>query len=237
VVLATLPSKASTTVKKTIIVFCREPVPGETKTRLIPRLGASNAAAIAEAFTEDALAKAKTIGLPIAIAGSGPRGAAGSRYFRAIARRFGTALVEQGEGTLGMRMERALAPFLPGGAILIGTDTPSIPARLVRRNLTRLRTAPVVLGPSLDGGYYLVGVRGAMPDIFRGVRWGGARVLEQSVTRIRRAGVRYALGPSWYDVDRWSDLVLLAAHLRQDGAREANPCPATARILRRLGLL
>lgn len=221
----------------TIIVFCREPIPGETKTRLASRLGASNAAAIAAAFTRDALAKAQAAGARIAIAGSGPRGAAGSRYFRALARRFDASLVEQGEGTLGMRMERALAPFLPAGAVLIGTDTPSIPPRLLRRSLALLREAPVVIGPSLDGGYYLAGVRGTMPDIFRGIRWGGARVLEQTVVRLRRVGSRYALGPSWYNVDRWSDLLLLAAHLRQNATRAANPCPATARVLQRLGLL
>jgi rSAM/selenodomain-associated transferase 1 len=221
----------------TIVVFCREPIPGETKTRLVPRVGVANAAAIAGAFTQDALAKAQATGARIAIAGSGPRGAGGSRYFRALARRFDASLVEQGEGTLGMRMERALVPFLPGAAVLIGTDTPSIPARLLRRSLALLRRAPVVIGPSLDGGYYLVGVRGAMPDIFRGIRWGGPRVLEQTLIRLRRTGSRYALGPSWYDIDRWSDLMLLAAHLRQSATPTANPCPATARALRRLGLL
>jgi len=221
----------------TIIVFCREPIPGETKTRLVPRLGAPNATAIAGAFTLDALAKAQAVGARIAIAGSGPRGARGSRYFRALARRFDACIVEQGEGTLGMRMERALAPFLPGAAVLIGTDTPSIPPRLLRRSLALLRNAAVVIGPSLDGGYYLVGVRGTMPDIFRGIRWGGARVLEQTVKRLRRAGACYALGPSWYDVDRWSDLMLLTAHLRQKATRAANSCPATARILQQLGLL
>jgi rSAM/selenodomain-associated transferase 1 len=221
----------------TIIVFCREPIPGETKTRLVGKLGAANAAAIAGAFTLDALAKAQAVGARIAIAGSGPRGARGGSYFRALARRFDACIVEQGEGTLGMRMERALAPFLPGAAVLIGTDTPSIPPRLLRRSLALLRDAAVVIGPSLDGGYYLVGVRGTMPDIFRGIRWGGARVLEQTVMRLRRAGAHYALGPSWYDVDRWSDLMLLTTHLRQKATGAANPCPATARILQRLGLL
>lgn len=220
-----------------IIVFTREPAAGATKTRLIPRIGARNAAALADAFTRDALAKARGLGMPLAIAAGAPQGAARSRYFRTLASAFGADLMDQGDGHLGARMRRALEPYSQSGAILIGTDTPSLPPAMIARCAAMLRAAPVVLGPSLDGGYYLVGVRGAMPDIFRGVRWGGARVLEQTLARLRRGRNRYALGPSWYDVDRWSDLILLAVHLRLSIRRGVNPCPETARMLARLGLL
>jgi uncharacterized protein len=95
----------------------------------------------------------------------------------------------------------------------------------------------VVLGPTLDGGYYLVGVRKTMPDIFAGIRWGGSSVLRDTLVRLRRAGIRPALAPAWYDVDRWSDLVLLAVHLERIGHRAATICPETTRVLQRLGLL
>lgn len=220
-----------------IIVFTREPIPGAAKTRLIPRIGARNAAALADAFARDALAKARALGMPLVIAASAPGEASGSRYFRALAKRFRAELIDQGGGHLGARMRRALEPYAREGAILIGTDTPSLPPAMIARCAAMLRDTPVVLGPSLDGGYYLLGVRGALPGIFRGVRWGGARVLEQTLARMRRARVPHALGPSWYDVDRWSDLMLLGAHLRRLIARGANPCPASARLLARLGLL
>jgi len=238
----------------TLIVFCREPLAGQTKTRLIPRLGAARAAELAGAFILDALAKCRALAPGrVVIAGSAPGGAANGRFLRGAARRFGAELVDQGGGSLGARMARALEPYRAGGAVLFGTDTPSLPPRLLERSLALLRRAPVVIAPSLDGGYYLVGVRGPMPGIFHAIAWGRSNVLRETVARLRRGGTRYALGPAWYDVDRFSDVALLAAHLqrmtmrggsagerRRNGARAPSPslpCPATARVLRRLGLL
>jgi len=241
--------------RPTLIVFTREPVAGETKTRLIPRLSKRNAAALAHAFTLDALTKAQTLRVPIVIAGSAPGDARRASYFRTLARRFSAVLVDQGGGNLGERMARALAPLYDAGAVLIGADTPSLPSRLLARNVALLRRTRVVLGPSLDGGYYLVGVRGPLPDIFPGIRWGSTQVLAETIRRLKRMRIPYALGPAWYDVDRWSDLMLLAAHLslhadsgvplvsRKPIPRSANPprdphpCPATAHLLARLGLL
>ena len=238
----------------TLIVFCRDPVAGQTKTRLIPRLGAANAAALARAFIDDALRKCRALApARILIAASAPGGGvANSPWLRRIARRFGAVLVDQGSGGLGARMAHALEPYRAGGAALIGTDTPSLPLELLARSVALLRRAPVVIAPSLDGGYYLVGVRGPMPEIFRAIRWGRASVLSQTLARLRRSRTRYALGPAWYDVDRMSDVALLAAHLArmktQDGTASARghdgasrpsplPCPATARVLQRLGLI
>jgi len=239
----------------TLIVFCREPLAGQTKTRLIPRLGAAPAAELAGAFILDALAKCRALAPGrIVIAGSAPDGAANGRFLRRAARRFGAELADQGGGSLGARMARALEPYRAGGgAMLLGTDTPSLPPRLLARSVALLRRAPVVIAPSLDGGYYLVGVRGPMPRIFRAIAWGRCNVLRETLARLRRGGTRYALGPAWYDVDRWSDVALLAAHLQRMtmrggsagerqriGARAPSPslpCPATARVLRRLGLL
>lgn len=238
----------------TLIIFCREPLAGYTKTRLIPRLGAADAAELADAFILDALAKCRALAPGrIVIAGSAQGGAEESRYLRRVARRFCAELIDQGAGSLGARMARALEPYRSGGAVLLGTDTPSLPPRLLTRSVALMRRVPVVIAPSLDGGYYLVGVRGPMPNIFRAIVWGRSNVLGETVARLRRIGTRYALGPTWYDVDRWSDVALLAAHLayirmrnraasvRQRGGAQspspALPCPATARVLQRLGLL
>ena len=224
-----------------IIVFAREPIAGFTKTRLIPRIGAANAAAFAHAFTLDALAKAQRTGRPVVIAGSAPSGIDASRYFQRLAKSFDAILIDQGEGSLGARMNRSLGRLHDRGALLIGTDMPSLPPRFIARAVALLRKAPVVLGPSLDGGYYLVALRGkssiSSADIFRGIRWGGPRVLAATIARLERAEMHYALAPAWYDIDRWSDLLLLAAHLRIILRVEANPCPHTSRILVRLGLL
>ena len=203
---------------------------------------AAAAAALSDAFIRDALAKAVSIGPSrIIIAASAADGAERSKYFRRLARRFGAELIDQGEGSLGKRMARALEPFSFPGALLIGTDTPSLPIPLLAASLEALRRNRVVLAPSLDGGYYALGVRGAMPPIFTAIRWGSGGVFDSTVKRLERAGIRYALGPAWYDVDRWADVMVLAAHLRllARARRRAggSPCPATEAVLKQLGVL
>jgi rSAM/selenodomain-associated transferase 1 len=224
-----------------LVVFCREPLAGQVKTRLARRIGDGAAAALADAFIRDSIEKARAIApARLSIAASAPGGAACSVYFRRLARRTGATLVDQGAGGLGARMARALS--LSGaattGALLIGTDVPTLSLGILRGLLTSLRRAPVVVAPSLDGGYYAIGVRGPMPPVFSGIRFGGAGVFGETLARLRNAGIPYLAGPAWYDVDRWDDLAVVSAHLGILGRREAEDrCPATARLLRRLGLL
>ena len=203
---------------------------------------AAGAAALSDAFIRDALSKTVSIGPSrIVIAASATGGVERSKYFRRLARRFGAELVDQGDGSLGNRMARALEPFSSSGALLIGTDTPSLPIPLLAASVGALRRSRVLIAPSLDGGYYALGVRGAMPPIFTAIRWGSGGVFDSTVKRLERAGIRYALGPAWYDVDRWADVMLLAAHLRLLArARRrggASPCPATEAVLEQLGVL
>jgi len=225
--------------RPTLIVFCREPVARRAKTRLIGALTAAGAAALSDAFIHDALAKAVAIHpgrLVIAASASGR--AEHSKYFRRLARRFDAELIDQGTGSLGKRMARALESFSAIGALLIGTDTPSLPVVLLAASFEALRRRRIVIAPSLDGGYYAIGLRGAMPPIFTAIRWGTGGVFASTVERLKRAGHSYALGPAWYDVDRWADVMLLAAHLRLLArARRPSPCPATESVLERLGVL
>jgi glycosyltransferase A (GT-A) superfamily protein (DUF2064 family) len=112
---------------------------------------------------------------------------------------------------------------------------------MLATSVDALRRNRVVIAPSLDGGYYAVGVRGAIPPIFTAIRWGTRRVFESTIERLDRAGISHSVGPAWYDVDRWADVMLLAAHLRilartRPRAR-SSPCPATESVLVRLGVL
>jgi rSAM/selenodomain-associated transferase 1 len=222
-----------------LIVFCREPVPHHAKTRLIGALTPAGAAALSDAFICDALAKAVAIHPGrLVIAASTSGSAEQSKYFRRLARRFDAELIDQGNGSLGKRMARAIEPFSANGALLIGTDTPSLPVELLAASLAALRRRHIVIAPSLDGGYHAIGVRGAMPPIFTAIRWGTSHVFASTIERLKRAGLSYALGPVWYDVDRWADVMLLAAHLRLLArARRPSPCPATESVLERLGVL
>jgi rSAM/selenodomain-associated transferase 1 len=225
-----------------LIVFCREPIAHQVKTRLIGSMTPAAAAALSDAFIRDALAKAVAVRPSrIVIAGSAPGRSERSKYFQRLAHSYNAELIDQGGGSLGRRMARTLELFSSGGALLIGTDTPSLPAALLDASLGALRRTRVVLAPSLDGGYYAVGVRGAMPPIFTAIRWGAGSVFASTVKRLKRAGIGYALGPAWYDVDRWADVMLLAAHLRMLARMRrrgvSSPCPATESVLERLGVL
>jgi rSAM/selenodomain-associated transferase 1 len=225
-----------------LIVFCREPVAGRAKTRLTSHLDPANAAALAHAFLLDTLAKASALRPSrLIIAGTAETPVERGSYFRSLARRFGGQLFDQGQGSLGARMQRALREYCTGpGALLIGTDVPSLSLGALRRLYQLARRRRIVLGPSLDGGYYAIGVRGPLPPIFTGMRWSTASVLARTVARIRRSGETVALGPVWHDVDQWDDLMLLSVFLmRMEASPSAapHPCPTTAAVMRRLGLL
>jgi hypothetical protein len=231
--------------RMTTIVFAREPIPAQTKTRLIPAIGKRNAAALADAFNRDALAKAKTLGAAeLVIAGSAPGGAKRSRYFKALAHEYGAWIIEQGTGHLGARMAAAMRPFTnAGGAMLIGTDTPSLPVRLLAKSADLFEANRVVIAPTLDGGYYLVAMRGKLPNIFKPMNWGSTDVLATTLTRLHESGEPYCLGPWWYDVDRALDLEFLKSHLRNRlrtfggqaiALGSPHPCPTTAAVLKRI---
>lgn len=213
------PDVGQAAAKPALIVFCREPVPGQVKTRLQERLGANAASALADSFILDALERARrVIDGNLVIAAGGRGDARSSPYFLRLARRFEALLIDQGGGGLGTRMARALAPFADHGAVLIGTDTPSLPDALLERSLALVDQVEAVVAPSLDGGYYLIGVRRRVPDIFSRVRWGTAHVLARTVARLKQLRVNYAIGPAWYDIDRWGDLALLVKHLEMLGS-------------------
>ena len=231
-----------------LTVFAREPIPGRCKRRLIPVLGADAAAALADAFIRDALAKASRVaGRNLLIAGASPGNATRSPYFRALARRYRVRVIDQGWGDLGARMARVIRPYASRGVLLVGTDTPTLPLAMLAQSVRLIQGgASVVVAPALDGGYYALGVRGDMPPIFNKMRWGRSDVLDATLARLRARDIPYALGPWWYDVDRPSDLAFLRAHMSGNLPRSAHsslpvgnphPCLATRAILRNLGSL
>ena len=231
---------------RTAIVFAREPIAGKTKTRLALLVGDATAAVLADAFLRDTLAKVNALRIRVVIAAATPQGVIESRYFRDLAETYGTALIDQAMGGLGARMSHALRPYVENGtAILIGSDLPSLPVTHLKRALALLAQYDTVLGPALDGGYYLVGARAPLPEIFRGMTWGKKGVFKETTSRLRAAGTRYALAPWWYDIDEGASLMMLTAHLfrrKRLGALlntcmplgRKCPCPTTAAILARL---
>lgn len=203
-----------------VAVFARAPRPGHTKTRLIPALGAEGAAALYGAFLEDTLAKLEGLDARIWAASEGDVDPLGA---------FGLPVSLQPEADLGARMEAAMraARETHDAAVVIGTDAPTLPPRRLREAVAALRTHDVVIGPSADGGYYLIGAR--EPIRFSTVRWSTPHALADTRASLGDRSVRL-LRPH-YDVDTPEDLSLLRAHLRLS----ARAAPATARHFDRVG--
>lgn len=205
------------------------------KTRLSPPLTSDQAAGLHEAFVLDVVSAAQPVrGVTQWLSGAP---STTHPFFRALARRFRLRLLTQTGDTLGERMASALRQALEAGAtrvVLIGTDIPTLPTSIIRDAFRLLRRSDVVLGPACDGGYYLIGLSQRVPPIFNEIPWGRSTVLETTLTRINRLGLRCRLLPFWYDVDTMPSLRLLTAHLaalrRVTGHKKGGHTPsATAR--------
>ncbi len=119
--------------------------------------------------------------------------------------------------------------------VVIGSDLPGLPPARIREALARLAAerGSVVLGPSADGGYYLIGLArpragDPMPDLFTGIRWSSAWTRADTVAAAERCGLRVELLDVWRDVDDAADLAALRTELADDGADRA---PASAAVL------
>jgi len=127
---------------------------------------------------------------------------------------------------LGARLEAAfewLASDGDRGALVIGSDSPSLPASLLLRGLESLAHTDVALGPTPDGGYWSIGVRCPVPGLLEGIAWSTPSVLAETQARAHARGLRTTLLESWTDVDHPEDLRALArqiAALRAGGDRE-----------------
>ena len=200
-----------------LIVFVKNPIPGAVKTRLQTRYAPERVAALYTAFVRDVLARAESIDVDRRVIAFDPPDA--ESEVRAL---FGGGeaqwqYVPQVQDDLGVRMREALVQELGAGAsavVLIGTDIPSLPAYHITQAFDLLRTKDVVLGPSIDGGYYLVGVSRSTPEIFEDVEWSTPSVLSQTIDQVQRAGHRLGLVPPYFDVDTPEELDFLLVHAR-----------------------
>jgi rSAM/selenodomain-associated transferase 1 len=202
-----------------LAIIAKEPVPGAAKTRLIPALGAGGAARVAAAMLADTVAVARTVGASSWLCYTPD--AARQRFARIAP---GFTLLPQRGADLGDRLAACLRHLLhahPAGgarAAIIGADTPHLPAALCQQAFALLDHADLVLGPALDGGYYLVAARALWPELFVGVPMGTDRVLQVTLDRAACLGLRVALLPALRDLDRVEDLHAALAGGELDGA-------------------
>jgi uncharacterized protein len=202
-----------------LAVIAKEPVAGLAKTRLVPALGAAGAARAASAMLADTLAAVRASGAEPWLCFAPVE--ARERLCR-LAPGFG--LLAQASGDLGDRLAACLADLLGAGVdrvAIVGADTPHIPAASYRRAFALLDEADIVLGPALDGGYYLVAAKASRPELFVGVPMGTEVVLTETLTRATRGGLLVALLSPLRDLDRVEDLAAALA------AGDLDATPAT----------
>lgn len=210
-----------------LIVLARWPEPGQAKTRLIPALGPEGAAHLHRAMVDRTLRTARQFTarwpcrIEVRLDSAEPEAARGW---------LGTdvALVPQGDGTLGVRLSRAVDEAFRTGARavgVIGTDTPGITAATLERAFRAVALNDVVVGPATDGGYYLIALGRPAPLLFEDIPWGGSGVFEATLVRIAVLGLSVARLEVLPDVDRPVDLPVWA-----QARRPSREWPASSRI-------
>ena len=123
---------------------------------------------------------------------------------------------------MGSRLTRAFGESFAAGrrkVMAIGSDCPYVKTTHLRDGFERLISAAVVLGPALDGGYWLIGMNCYLPSLFEGISWGGAEVLEQTLQRTAALGIQTAMLETLEDVDDWESW-----HRYLKTKRETNDC-------------
>ncbi len=218
---------------KGVIVFLKAPRPRAVKTRLAASLGDHAAVRLYRRFVRDTLGTLAAVGGPVIICHAPPDARAELADWIGDGYRF----MPQRGADLGRRMADAFErAFLDGfeGLLLMGTDIPDLPPRIIEEGLAALDREGIVLGPAMDGGYYLVGFlrETFFPRIFEGIPWSTPRVLETTLERLKEDGREVHLLPVWRDIDREADL----RGFPMDPAPDRPTAPETVALLRELGL-
>ena len=198
----------------TLLVVAKQPSAGQTKTRLCPPLSGEQAADLYECFLRDTLGIMRLV--PNVRRVIGYLSENGEGYFHNLAPDM--ERIRQNGASLGERLDQLLNAALENGAekaLVMDSDSPNLPPDYLVMAFEQLDRADVVLGPTEDGGYYLIGMKKPNPHLLLDVQMSTSHVLSDTLELARASGVSVALLPSWYDVDTIVDLERLRGELTQ----------------------
>lgn len=204
-----------------VFIMAKAPRPGAVKTRLGPVLSPEDAAEIARAFLLDKIEQLKTLERATPAIAHAP--ASERRLFEELAP--GVDLIPQEGEDLGARLANSFEQFLAkgyAGALAVDADTPTLPQAFLQRAVDLIRHPEVdlVLGPTEDGGYYLIGLRKLYRELFQEMTWSTAEVLPETIRRAETLGLRVGCLPAWFDIDTPDDLARLERSLQQHDGHE-----------------
>jgi rSAM/selenodomain-associated transferase 1 len=223
-----------------VAIVCKTPAPGQSKTRLSPPLRPEECAALSTCFIEDVtrtIAQLASDGDVTAYALYTPVGSE-TALRRLLPEQF--ELMAQCDGDFGARLRQGAADLLRAGhdgAVLVNSDSPTLPLLILRAAVDALRgTDNVVLSPAHDGGYTLIGLSNPHGRLFEDIPWSTGDVYRLTVDRAREIGLPVVNVPGWYDIDDAASLQTLedecAGRLPAFVTLPGADAPATRQFLR-----
>ena len=221
--------------KEALVIFAKAPVVGQVKTRLMGALTPEQATELYVCFLQDSFAMMETVQvereeLSLVLCYTP---ADEIEAFEA-ADLDGCLLLGQRGQDLGERLHNCCADLLAAGfqsVVIIGADSPTLPDEIVTEAFVRLtQDETIVVGPSSDGGYYLIGLRHLDAGLFEQINWGSENVLAQTQARAAALNLSLSLLPEWSDVDTPEDL----GNLQQQIASGEVEASRTTKYLKKL---
>ena len=206
-----------------LIIFTRVPIPGQTKTRLMPFLSEEECAQLHTCFIRDIYAKAKKTEADLFVFYTPEEEKVKLLH---VLEEEPVCISQQGAG-LGMRMKLAIDSVLQMGykkVILIGTDIPQVRTETLEQAFAYLDTHDIVIHPTYDGGYYLIGMKTEQNSIWNVKRYGTNTVIQDTLQHMYEENLTVAVGEKYYDIDDKYDLKQLYCDLKAGVTWE---CPNT----------
>ena len=199
-------------------VMAKASIPGRTKTRLVPPLTVAEATACNTAFLRDVVDSILAASGHASIAGYVAFGPPEFKRFFQENLPNDIGMIEAWHPSLGDSLASALAQLLARGhrsAVVLNADSPTLPRSLLIETADALaqQGERIVLGPSNDGGYYLLGLKRLHPRLFQDIAWSTEHVVRQTLERAAEVGLPVHLLPEWYDVDDVNGLRMLQTEL------------------------
>jgi uncharacterized protein len=210
---ALMGDKTADTVRSAVAIMAKAPLPGEVKTRLCPPLSYGAAAQLYQCFLLDKIAQVNALQRATPVVSYSP---ADSRSIFEDLAPAHFILIPQCGDDLGARILSTFEELFRQGytqVIVIDSDTPTLPVAYLERALMLIAEGEndVVLGPTEDGGYYLIGLRQAHRELFEQMPWSTPQVFPETRRRSAQFGLTVACTEYWYDVDTPDDLTRLTA--------------------------
>ena len=201
-----------------VVIMAKQPVPGAVKTRLRPLLSDRDIAALYDGFLRDRIDQVRSLHGAVPVIAYTP--VESHPFFADLAPDF--RLLPQVGGGLSARLTCLFQQLLDkghDGVIATDSDSPTLPTADLQAAIDRLTAhdVDVVLGPSDDGGYYLIGLRRLHPALFEAMPWSTPQVYAETLRRAAKLGLRVASLPGWYDVDTPAEFERLRAEIAELG--------------------